>query len=261
MQLSVKTPPELTRPTLEKCAVLGCEYPSAFVADCTSQCLQVMNAPHDPFHPLHLVSRYYFQLGCETEIFDVGDKKQDPLILELAVQDRKKRHAEAQRRFEEFEKKHKKVPKHLHLKISDGAFDLPERIRRAAVWLRMPPNAFVVACLRDCLEAMDDPKKAVVPPPIVVDFWTASHAQAKRKPKDAIDALVMQSYETMLRERAVPIFDTILRLVQKGEWNATLKEIMDDADVFPDNKKPPKKKIIGKFGEQIAKLFTRRAGE
>ena len=42
MQLSIKTPPELTLPVLEKCAALGATSPSHFAGDCAFQCIKWM---------------------------------------------------------------------------------------------------------------------------------------------------------------------------------------------------------------------------
>jgi hypothetical protein len=227
MQISIKTPPELTLPTLEKCAVLGERAPSHFVADCVWQCLKAMEAPQRPFHPFDLVGRYYHESGRENEILPRTPPKPNSLIQRLSEQDGAKRAKEAARRLTEFRAQVKRQPpsKHLHLKISRGMNDLPKRIKEKATWLRLSPNALVMACLRDCLAAMDDAGKAIVPPPIVVDFWTVSHA--KRRPKAA------NAVEKMLRERGGPILDTIIRLALAEQWDISLKQILRDAGVLP----------------------------
>jgi hypothetical protein len=235
MQLSVKTPPELTLPVLEKCAALDYSSPSLFVADCAFQCLNWMETPHRPFHPLSLVEKYYHATGQEDEIHARPRKKQDALMQRLATEDRVKRVKEAARRVAEFKAQLKRrVPsKHLHLKISPGSTDLTGRIKEKTSWFRLTPNALVVACLRDCLEAMDDPRKAIAPPPIVVDFWTLSHAKLRPKAANAVESMVLESYEKMLRERSGPILDTIVRLALSKKWNATLEQILLEAGVIP----------------------------
>src|ERR1700679_943612 len=138
MQLSIKTPPELTRPVLEKCAVLSEPVPSHFVTDCVWQCLKAMDTPQRPFQPLVMVDRYYHAVGREHEILPNSSKKADPLIKGLAEQDRAKRFKEATRRLAEFRAQVKKRPpsKHLHLKISQGINDLPKSIKEKATRLR-----------------------------------------------------------------------------------------------------------------------------
>jgi hypothetical protein len=110
--------------------------------------------------------------------------------------------------------------------------NLPQRIKAKAEWLRVAPNALVMACLRDCLEAMDDPRKAITPPPIVVNFWALSHAKLRPKAANAVESMVLESYEKMLRERSGPILDTIVRLALSEQWNVTLERILRDADVI-----------------------------
>jgi hypothetical protein len=232
MQLSIKTPPELTLPLLEKCAVFTEKAPSHLVGDLAWQCLKSMDMPHYPFHPLELVQRYYWLSGRESEFLVRKEKEQDKLIASLTLQNRKKRAAEAATRLKEFKTSLKKrpPPKHLHLKISQGMSDLPQRIKAKAEWLRMTPNALVMACLRDGLEAMDDPAKAAVPPPIVVQFWSASHAKLRRKPANVTDAMIMKNLDETLRQRGGPILDTVIRLALSERWDATLREILRDAD-------------------------------
>jgi hypothetical protein len=81
-----------------------------------------------------------------------------------------------------------------------------------------------------------DPKKALVPPPIVVEYWTVSHAKRRKKAADVFDAMKMNSYEEMIRARGSPILDTIVRLTASEQWDATLKQILEDADVFPGSR-------------------------
>jgi hypothetical protein len=235
MQLSIKTPPELTLPVLEKCAVLTEQVPSAFVTDCVWQCRKAMDLPHRPFHPLEMVVKYYHASGREKEIMPRSKEEDDSLIRQLTEQNRAKRAKEAARRLTEFHTQLKQQPptKHLHLKISEGWDHLPKRIKEKATWLRISPNALVVACLRDCLAAMDDPKKALVPPPIVVDFWTVSHAKLRPKAASVIERMMMDSYEKMLRERSGPILDTIVRCALAEKWDTPLEQILREASVVP----------------------------
>lgn len=235
MQLSIKTPPELTLPVLEKCAALGSTSPSHFAGDCAFQCIKWMGMPHASFSPLPLVQKYYHVTGREDEIRPSPAPKQDALMERMTAENKSKRAKEAAKRLASFRAQTKANPlsKHLHLKISPGMSDLTDRIKAKAAWLRISPNALVVACLRDCLEAMNDPKKALAPPPCVVDFWTVSHAKRRKKAADVFDAMRMNSYEEMLRERGGPILDTIVRLTVSEQWDATLKQILEDADVFP----------------------------
>jgi hypothetical protein len=238
MQLSVKTPPELTLPILEKCAVMAERMPSSFATTCAYQCLKWMNLPHARFHPLEVVTKFYLASGRELEILPRPKEEDDSLIGQLAEQNRAKRAKEAARRAAEFRAQIKNHPptKHLHLKISEGIDELPKRIKEKAAWLRLSPNALVVACLRDCLAAMDDPKKAHLPPPVVVDFWAASHAKARRKVKGAIDAMVLESLELIVRQRSGPILDTIVRLTLAERWDASLEQILREADVLSDRR-------------------------
>jgi hypothetical protein len=197
-----------------------------------------MDIPHGPFHPLSMVQKYYAALGRENELLPGPEKKQDAMIQRFTDEHRAKRAKEAAKRLSEFHAliKQKPPPKHLHLKISQGMFDLPQRIKARAKWLRVAPNALVMACLRDCLEAMDDPRKALVPPPIVVDFWAVSHAKQRPKAAGAIEAMVLKSYEEMLRERSGPILDTIVRLALSEQWDVSLEQILRDADVISKNR-------------------------
>jgi hypothetical protein len=238
MQLSIKTPPELTLPILEKCAVLAELVPSSFANVCAWQCLKWMPHPHERFYPLDNVIRYYHASGRELEILPRSKDEDDSLIRQLTDQNRAKRAKEAAKRRTEFRSQVKRQPpsKHLHLKISEGIDDLPKRIKEKATWLRISPNALVVACLRDCLAAMDDPKKALVPPPIVVDFWAVSHSKSRRKSTSVIDSMVMRSLEGVMRERSVPILDTIVRLALSEQWDVSLEQILRDADVITEKR-------------------------
>jgi hypothetical protein len=237
MQLSVKTPPDLTVPILEKCAVMEARFPSSFAMNCVWQCLKAMEHPHHPFHPIEMVTDYYRAIGRDAE---VHPSSQEPsgILLELAEKDRAKQVKNAARRLAEFRAQIKKEPppKHLHLKISEGIDDLPQRIKDKAIWLRMSPNALVTACLRDCIAAMDDPKKAVVPFPIIVDFWAISHAKTRPKPTDVIDAMVIKNIDGTLRQRSVPILDTIIRLTLAEMWDVTLEQILREADAINDKR-------------------------
>ena len=246
MQLSIKTPPEMTLPILEKCAEMGERHPSSFATDCAWQCLRLMNLPHRADERLDIVGRYYLAIGRENEIWPQPEKKggMNALLQELAEKDRAKRAKEARQRLAEFQYQLKKEPpsKHLHLKISEGIDELPKRIKEKATWLRISPNALVTACLRDCLTAMDDPRKAVVPLPIVVDFWTVSHARSRRRTTDAIEAMVMKNIDGTLRQRGGPILDTIVRLTLAERWDVTLEQILREADAITKNRefKPQK---------------------
>jgi hypothetical protein len=238
MQLSIKTPPELTLALLEKCAVFAEKIPSHLVTDLAWQCVKWMDMPHGPFHPLELVQRYYWLSGRESDLLVRKEKEQDKLIASLTLRNRKKRAAEAATRLKEFKISLKKQPppKHLHLKISQGMSDLPQRIKAKAEWLRMTPNALVMACLRDGLEAMDDPARAAVPPPIVVQFWSVSHAKLRRKPANVTDTMIMKNLDETLRQRGCPILDTVIRLALSERWDATLREILRDADALSNER-------------------------
>jgi hypothetical protein len=238
MQLSIKTPPELTLPILEKCAVMAERFPSHFAAACVWQCLKVMDLPHRGTGPLEKIADYYRAMGRESEILLPSKNEDVSIIRQLAEQDRAKRAKEAAKRRTEFQAGLKKEPptKHLHLKISEGIDHLPQRIKDKATWLRVSPNALVVACLRDCLEAMSDPKKAVTPLPIIVDFWTISHVKLRRKSKDSIDSMVMKSLAGIVRERSVPILDTIVRLALAEQWDVSLEQVLREADVITEKR-------------------------
>jgi hypothetical protein len=225
----------MTLPVLEKCAVLGYPAPSVFASDCTFQCLSWMDTPHRPFQPLPVVERYYHNIGREDKIHPRPLKKQDTFMLRLAKEDREKRVEEAAKRLAEHEvqAKRRKSSKHLHLKISPGSTDLTGRIKEKASWLRFTPNALVTSCLRDCLAAMNDPRKAILPPPVVVDFWTASHAKQRPKATSTVESMMLESYEKMLRERSGPILDTIVRLALSEKWDASLKQLLHEAGVLP----------------------------
>lgn len=238
MQLSVKTPPDLTVPMLEKCAVMEARFPSSFAMNCVWQCLKAMEHPHPPFRPIEMVSDYYRDVGRDAEIRPPSSHAPNGILQQLAEKDRAERAKKAVRLLAEFRTQIKKEPppKHLHLKISEGIDDLPQRIKEKAIWLRMSPNALVTACLRDCIAAMDDPKKAVVPFPIMVDFWAISHAKTGHKPTDAIDAMVMKNIGGTLRQRSVPILDTIIRLTLGEMWDVTLEQILREADAINDKR-------------------------
>jgi hypothetical protein len=240
MQLSIKTPPELTLPILKKCAEMGERFPSSFASTCVWQCLKLMNLPRHRDEPMDIVERYYRAVGRENEIWPQPEKKNemDALLRELAEKDRAKRAKESRKRLAEFQDQVKKQPpsKHLHLKISEGIDELPKRIKEKAAWLRISPNALVTACLRDCLEAMDDSKKANVPPHIVVDFWTVSNAKSRRRASGAIEAMVMKNIDGTLRLRGGPILDTIVQLTLAEQWDVTLEQILRDADVMTEKR-------------------------
>jgi len=191
-----------------------------------------MESPHLPFHPLGMVEKYYRALGREDELLTGPTKKKDEFLDRLADEDRKKRARESAHRLAEFRRLTKTRPKHLHLKLSQGMGELPQRVKAKANWLRMAPNSLIVACLRDCLDAMDDPSKALVPPPIVVEFWTISHAKSRPKAKGAVEAMVLETFGGILRQRSGPILDTIIRLALAEKWNTTLEQILRDADVI-----------------------------
>jgi hypothetical protein len=240
MQLSIKTPPELTLPILTKCAEMAERHPSYFAMECAWQCLKIMDLPHRADERLDIVERYYLAVGRENEIWPSPKKTEPitPLLIELAKKDRAKRAKESGQRLKEFQAQLKKEPptKHLHLKISEGIDNLPKRIKDKATWLRISPNALVTACLRNCVEAMDDPKKALVPPPIVVDFWAVSRVKSRRKPSDALDNMFMKSLEVMLKKRGGPILDTIVRLTVSEQWDVTLEQILREADVMTEKR-------------------------
>lgn len=102
----------------------------------------------------------------------------------------------------------------------------------------MSPNALVMACLRDVFAAMDNLAQAVVPPPIVVQFWSVSHAKERRRAKDAIDAMIMRNLDGTLRQRSGPILDTIVRFAVSEQWDVTLRQILRDADALPNEWMP-----------------------
>ena len=189
-----------------------------------------------PFHPLGMVEKYYRALGREDELLTGPTKKKDEFLDRLADEDRKKRARESAHRLAEFHRLTKTRPKHLHLKLSQGMGELPQRVKAKASWLRMAPNSLIVACLRDCLEAMDDPSKALVPPPIVVEFWTISHAKSRPKAKGAVEAMMLETFGEILRQRSGPILDTVIRLALAEKWDATLEQILRDADVVTENR-------------------------
>jgi hypothetical protein len=239
MQLSIKIPSDLTLPLLEKCAVLGEEVPSRVVADLALQCVKWMDTPHREFRPLKMVRRFYIETGRQDEL---GPRKKAPdeLVERYLAEDEACRFVSATEQLKKFRAslKRKPAPKQLHLKISQGMGELPQRIKAKADWLRMTPNAFVVACLRHGLEAMDSPAKALVPPPIVFEFWSVSHAESHRKVASAADAMVMETLEPILRKRSGPILDTVVRYALREKWDVTLREIMRDADALSDEWMP-----------------------
>lgn len=242
MQLSIKTPPDLTVRVLEKCTVLGERFPSSFAMACAWQCLREMNPSHRGFRPLEIVDRYYYAAGREIEIHFDRQEKQDDFLREMAERSQAQRVQKTAKRLEEFhaELERKPPPKHLHLKISKGIDDLPKNIKEKALWLRISPNALVISCLRYCLDAMDEPHIALDPPAIVQKFWVVAHAKSRGKPKDAIDGMMMRKVDDMLRQRSGPIMDTVVRLALCEEWNAPLWQILRDADVLSDEWIPKK---------------------
>jgi hypothetical protein len=238
MQLSIKIPPELALPLLERCAVFGEKIPSRLVTDLTWQCLKWMDMPFTPFYPLDLVQRYYRGCGREHELL-IHTKEKDEVIERLMEKDRSKRLAAAGESLKQFwTSLNKQLPKQLHLKISQGMNNLPQRIKAKAEWLRVTPNALVVACLRDGLDAMDDPMKAMSPPSIVTQFWSVSHAKSRRKASNASEAMVSETIENILRSRSGPIVDTIVRCALFEEWDVTLREILREADALSDDWMP-----------------------
>ncbi len=238
MQMSIKTPPELTLPILKKCAEMAERFPSSLVADCVWQCLRLMDSPNRANEVLRTVQRYYAAVGRENEIRPPeATDSLDPLLQELDAKSRAKRAKEAAERLKAFHAKLKDEPpsKHLHLKISEGDDDLPKRIKEKAVWLRMKPNALVVSCMRDCLSAMDDPKKAIVPLPIIVDYWTISHTKPRQEPLSDM-WWVLRSLEGVVRRRGGPVLDTVVRLTVAEKWDATLEQILREADIITENR-------------------------
>jgi hypothetical protein len=235
MQLSIKTPPDLTVRLLEKCSVLGERFPSSFAMTCAWQCLREMNSSRPEFRPLEIVDRYYYAAGREIEIhFD--RQEHDEFLREMAEKSQARRTEKTARRLEEFhaELERQPPPRHLHLKISQGIDNLPARIKEKALWLRISPNALVISCLRYCLDAMDDPETALGPPGIVQRFWVVSHTKSRRKAKDAIDGMMMRKVDEMLRQRTGPIIDTVVRFSLCEEWDTPLWQILRDADVLSD---------------------------
>jgi hypothetical protein len=234
MQLSVKTPPELSLPLLEKCAICDERSPSSFLQNCVWQCIRMMESPHREFHPLEIVENYYLALGREDELHLKVPAAGIGILRQLAVQDRAKRAAEAAQRLKQFraQLKQKPAPKHLHLKISEGSDNLPQRVKAKAEWLRMTPNALVMSCLRDCLGAMAYPHIARATPATVIHFWVISHAKSRPKPKGIEERMWFEGLTGILRRREGPIFDTIVRLVLAEKWEATLEQILREADVI-----------------------------
>ncbi len=240
MQMSVKTPPDMTFLILVKCAEMAERFPSSFVSDCVWQCLRLMNLPERANEPLEIVQRYYGAVGRENEILPASKRTKavTDILQGLEAKSRAERAKEAAKRSKEFHARLKRepLPKHLHLKISEGDDDLPKRIKEKAAWLRVSPNALVVSCVRDCLLAMDDPKKAVVPSPTVVDYWTISHTKPRQPSPSGIDMWVLRSLEGVVRRRSGPVLDTIVRLTVAEQWDATLEQILREADVITDKR-------------------------
>jgi ribosomal protein L31E len=240
MQMSVKTPPDMTFLILVKCAEMNERFPSSFVSDCVWQCLRLMDLPERANELIETVKRYYFAVGRENKVLPAQKVTQTTtdLLSELEERSRAERAKEAAKRLKEFHARLKKepLPKHLNLKISEGIDDLPKRIKEKAVWLRVKPNALVVSCVRDCLLAMDDPKKAVVPLPTVVDYWTISHTKPRQPSPNGIDMWVLRSLEGVVRRRSGPVLDTIVRLTVAEQWDATLEQILREADVITDKR-------------------------
>ncbi len=87
-----------------------------------------------------------------------------------------------------------------------------------------------------CLLAMDDPKKAVAPPPTVVDYWTISHTKPRQPSPSGIDGWVLRSLEGVVRRRSGPVLDTIVRLTVAEQWDATLEQILREADVITEKR-------------------------
>jgi hypothetical protein len=232
MQLSVKTPRDLSLPFLEKLAEIKHPIPSAYAADCVFHCIQAMKTPYRDFNPLPIVADYYFLTGREHKLRPES-KDTHPALRELEAKSRAQRAKESSERLRKFREQTTKStsPPHVHLKISG---DLPEEIKEKAAWLGLRSNAFVVKCLRDCLAAMDDPLKAIVPLPIIVEFWTISKAHLRAAPASSIDAMVFHTQERMVRERKIQIMDTVVRYVINGEWQTPLQTILRDAGLPVD---------------------------
>jgi hypothetical protein len=240
MQMSIKTPPSMTYLILAKCAEMAERFPSSFVSECVWQCLRLMDLPERANERVSTVLRYYAAVGRENEILPPSKSTNslDPLLQELDAKSRAKRAKEAAERLKAFHAKLKTEPlgKHLNLKISEGDDDLPKRIKEKAVWLRVKPNALVVSCVRDCLLAMGDPKKALVPPPTVVDYWTISHTKPRQPSPSGVDMWILRSLEGVVRRRGGPVLDTIVRLTVAEQWEATLEQILREADVITDKR-------------------------
>jgi hypothetical protein len=234
MQLSIKPPPEFTVPILEKCTAFKTMNPSAFAMDCVIYCLHWMNDhPHRKRKVAYgIVEKYYYALGREHELSSFPVEKESPFVRQLAEQDRQQRFKEANRRLEALRVQfQRQIPaKHLHIKISGGFRDLPTLIKDKCIWLRMTPNAFVVACLRDCLAIMNDSRKALESPAIAVDFWIISHVKEKHKTKNVYETMAMSSIKEILMSRSGPILDTIVRHAISEEWDVPLKKILLEAD-------------------------------
>lgn len=239
MQLSIKPPPELTVPILEKCAVIGEAFHSVFAHNCVAYCLDWMEIPRDEYRSFtsSIIGKYYYALGREDELLpSIKEEKEPSLAQRLAKQYQEERAKGANERLQKLRSQFEKQPppKHLHLKISKGLGDMPTLIKEKCAWLRLTPNAFVVACLRDCLAAMDDVQKALIAPPIAVDFWTLSHVREQRKAKDGMEAFVMHSIRSMLLNRSGPILDTIVRHAINEQWDTSLKKILIEADALTE---------------------------
>jgi hypothetical protein len=234
MQLSVKTPPLMSLGLLQKLAEINHPIPSAFASDCVLQCLLAMKHPPQDFIPLPVVQNYYYAVGREHEILPHLLTKKSSILLQVEAESRAMRAKEAAQRLRKFLMRYGKElpPKHVHLKISG---ELPVQIKEKAIWLGLRPNAFVVNCLWDCLLALSDPKKALLPPKTVVDFWTVSKAHLSPSVNSGLDAMVFHTQERMVRDRSVQIMDMVVRYVLKNEWETPLQTILRDAGLPVDD--------------------------
>ena len=217
--------------------MLGDLLPSSFVNACTFQCMHAMQSPHAPVQPLHIVSNYYFAVGRESDLSPQHRQTDPDIVAQLISNDRAKRAAEAESRLQTLRASFEQQPpgKHLHLKISEGGSQLPQRVHECAKWLHLSPNMVVTECVRDCISAMEDPALAVVPLPIVIRYWTETNAKLRAQPSNATEAMILHSLEKMLRGRSGPVMDTIVRLALAQDWNKTLEQILREADAIPLN--------------------------
>ena len=215
--------------------MLGNLLPSSFVNACTFQCMHAMQSPHEPAQPLHIVSNYFFAVGRESDLSPQHRQTDPDIVAQLISNDRAKRAAEAESRLRSIRDSFKLQPpgKHLHLKISEGGSQLPQRVHECAKWLHLSPNMVVTECVRDCISAMEDSSLAIVPLPIVIRYWTETNAKLRTRPSNATEAMMLHSLEKMLRGRTGPIMDTIVRFAQAQDWNKTLEQILREADAIP----------------------------